>query len=102
MLLNESTGSEHGIDVLAERLDRIEATLAVLVQQRTVKEWYTTTEIGNILGRAEYTVREWCRMGRIRAQKLRGGRGNEGEWRISREELERYHRDGLRPIPREY
>ena len=54
---------------LVERLRRIEDTLALLVAQRTVKDWYTTAEVAGLLGKAEFTVREWCRRGRIRADK---------------------------------
>jgi hypothetical protein len=58
-----------------ERLERIEQMLTTLVQRQTIKEWYTTAEVGGLLGRAEYTVREWCRQGRIRAKKKPCGRG---------------------------
>jgi hypothetical protein len=68
---------------LVERLDRIEAALALLIQQRTVKDWYSTEEIAQNLGKAEYTVREWCRQGRIRAKKKPCGRGKGGEWLVS-------------------
>jgi len=60
---------------LLERLERIEATLALLVRERTAKEWYTTEEVARIVGKAEFTVREWCRNGRIRAEKRISGRG---------------------------
>ena len=60
---------------LIERLDRIEATLQQLLVHRTVKEWYGTAELAKILGKAEFTVREWCRLGRVRACKRPCGRG---------------------------
>lgn len=88
-------------DLLLARLEKMETTLDVLVQQRTVKDWYSTAELASLLGKAEYTVREWCRLGRIAAKKLPGGRGNEGEWRISHDELIRYQRDGLLPMTRQ-
>ncbi len=93
--------SDQAQDIL-QRLERIEMNLSDLLKQRTVKDWYTTTEIAKLLQRAEFTVREWCRLGRIHAQKLRGGRGNEGEWRIAHEELERFQREGLLPLSRKY
>jgi len=37
---------------------------------------------------------------RIAAKKLPHGRGNEGEWRVPNEELLRYQKDGLLPLPR--
>jgi len=55
--------------MLMQRLDKIEATLAALVEHQTVKDWYSTEEVASLLGKAEFTVREWCRLGRIRAEK---------------------------------
>ena len=81
-----------------ERLERIEQILATLVNQQTIKEWYTTAEVGGLLGRADYTVREWCRQGRIRAKKKPCGRGKGGEWLISHEELIRLRNEGLLPF----
>ena len=81
-----------------ERLDRIEAMLAVLVERQTVREWYTTAEAASLLGKAEFTVREWCRRGRMAAEKRLSGRGAHPEWAISHAELQRYQRDGLRPL----
>ena len=83
---------------IADRLDRIEKTLQQLVTQRTVKEWYSTAEVAEILGKAEFTVREWCRLGRVWASKRDCGRGNSKEWIISHEELERIRNEGLLPL----
>jgi hypothetical protein len=80
-----------------ERLDRIEELLLTLIRQRTVKEWYTPAEAGAALNRAEWTVREWCRLGRINASKRPCGRGNSQEWIISHEELQRIQNEGLLP-----
>ena len=85
-------------DDVAERLLRIEQMLQLLIEQRTVKEWYTTVEVAHILGKAEYTVREWCRLGRIHASKRQYARGAYPEWRISHEELTRIKNEGLLPI----
>lgn len=90
-----STGE---VTQVLERLDRIEASLAVLLERHTVKEFYTVEEFAKIVARAEYTCREWCRLGRIAARKLSHGRGNEGEWRIPHEELVRYQKEGLLPL----
>ena len=83
-----------------ERLDRIEELLQLLVQQKTVKDWYTTAEAAEILGKAEWTFREYCRLGRVRACKRECGRGNSKEWVISHEELQRIRNEGLLPDPR--
>jgi hypothetical protein len=61
-------------DVLA-RIARIELLLAALIEQKSVKEWYSTAKLAKLLRRAEFTVREWCRLGRIRAEKRKCGRG---------------------------
>jgi dTDP-glucose pyrophosphorylase len=81
---------------IEQRLEKIEAMLALMVQQQ-VKEWYTTGEFAALVGKAEYTVRQWCRMGRIRAQKKDSGRGKHGGWAISHLELQRVQRAGLLP-----
>jgi hypothetical protein len=88
------------IVTVLERLERIEATLAELVRQRTVKDWYTTVEVADLLGKAEYTVREWCRQGRIRARKKPCGRGKGGEWLVEHKELTRLRNEGLLPFQR--
>lgn len=63
-----------------------------------IRESYTTKQIAEILKKKEYTVREWCRLGRINAEKTSCGRGNEGEWRIPHSELVRYRKEGLLPL----
>lgn len=87
-------------DELLARLQKIETLLAALVEQRTIKEWYSTAELAAILGRAEFTVREWCRLGRVRAEKKKCGRGPASEWIVSHEELTRVRNEGLLPDPR--
>jgi len=87
--------------VLAE-LAQIKTTLAALVSlvetQRTRKDWYTTEAVGEILDRDSYTVREWARLGRVRAEKRPCGRGRAKEWVISHEELDRIRNHGLLPL----
>src|SRR5215471_5837754 len=80
-----------------ERLDRIERLLVALVERETVREWYTTEQFAQLVGKAEFTVREWCRHGRIRAEKRYSGRGAFSAWVISHQELLRYQREGLLP-----
>lgn len=76
-------------------LNRIEILLTQMGKRP--KEWYTTAETAEILGRAEYTVREWCRQGRVpEAEKADNGRN----WRISHEGLERLRNRGPLPIPK--
>ena len=86
------------INPLLERLDRIEAALETLVKQKTVKDWYSTEETAEVLGKTSYTVREWCRQGRIVATKRDCGRGKSQEWIVSHAELERIKNHGLLPF----
>jgi hypothetical protein len=83
-----------------ERLQNIEAMLAVLVERQQVREWYSVEEFARIVGRAPFTVREWCRHGRINAEKKDSGRGAYPAWCISHSELLRFQREGLLPCPR--
>ena len=80
---------------ILERLQKIEELLHQLVERETAKDWYTTEEVARKLGRAEFTVREWCRLGRINAEKRQSGRGKYQAWVVSHDELERYQREGL-------
>ena len=89
-------------DELLARLTKIETMLASLVEQRTIKEWYSTAEVAALLGRAEFTVREWCRLGRVHAEKKKSGRGVASEWIVSHAELTRIRNEGLLPDPRPY
>jgi transposase len=85
--------------VLLTRLDeRITELRDLVVEQRTVKEKYTTGEAAKILDKAEFTVREWARLGRIRAEKRPCGRGRSQEWMINHEELTRIRNEGLLPL----
>jgi hypothetical protein len=84
---------------MLQRLDRIEAALTMLVQRQAVKDWYTTCDVAKILGdKSEFTVREWCRLHRVYAQKKGSGRGKHQSWVISHQELLRIQREGLLPL----
>jgi hypothetical protein len=80
-----------------ERLDKIEGLLLVLVERQQVRGWYTTEQVAQLVKEAEFTVREWCRLGRIRAEKRHSGRGAHPAWVVSHQELLRYQREGLLP-----
>jgi hypothetical protein len=82
---------------IREQLFRIERLLAVLVERPAVKDYYTTDEFARLVGRAAFTVREWCRLGRVRAEKRVSGRGGGTDWTISQAEYVRYQREGLLP-----
>ncbi len=81
---------------IEERLDRIESLLLAFMQKQDGRCWYSVEEFARIVDRSSFTCRQWCRLGRIAAQKKASGRGAHKSWAISHEELLRYQRDGLR------
>lgn len=94
---------ESTYELILAKLTTLEDVVRQLVHERTVKEWYTTAEVAALLGKAEFTVREWCRLGRVTACKRVCGRGPTQEWSIAHAELERIRNHGLladKPIGR--
>ncbi len=85
-------------DELDTRLDRLEALLLVLVERQTVKDHYSVEEFAAMVNREPYTVREWCRLGRIKAEKKQSGRGKHPLWVIAHAEVLRYEKEGLLPF----
>lgn len=90
------------LELIHERLNgiedclaRLEVTLEALSRHQIVQASYSTEQFARLVGRADYTVREWCRLGRIRADKRSCGRGASLEWSIPHAELERYRNHGL-------
>ncbi len=81
-----------------DRLSRIESMLTALVERQTIKDFYEVEEFARLVGKAAFTVREWARLGRIRAEKRQSGRGKHPAWVVSHQELLRYRRDGLLPL----
>jgi hypothetical protein len=82
-------------DMLVELRER-------LALPTSTKEAYSPAEAAKLLGRRPYTVREWCRLGRIKAKKRPCGRGAATSWEISHGEIERIQNHGLLPIPKRY
>ena len=80
---------------VSERMDRVEQYLVELRQLldsgSRAKEWLRTSEFADEVGRAEFTIRCACNKKRLIDEKTGNGR----EWRIHRDELERYRRQGL-------
>ncbi|MGQ0431793.1 MAG: helix-turn-helix domain-containing protein [Microthrixaceae bacterium] len=85
-------------NALAEMDGRIRALGDQVSCQQTRQEWYSIAEASKQLGKAEFTVREWCRLRRINAHKRECGRGGKREWMISHDELERIRHKGLLPV----
>lgn len=83
---------------LEQRLERIEEILVSPTDRRAFRqEWFAVPEAAKLLNKRPFTIREWCRLGRVNAQKRKCGRGRTSEWVISKEEIERYLNEGLLP-----
>lgn len=86
------------LEGLDQRLCRIEGLLTNSVIEKPFhKEWHTVAEAAKLLGKQPFTIREWCRLGRIEARKRKCGRGRTSEWIISSAEIQRYLNEGLLP-----
>ena len=83
-----------------ERLEKIEALLASLVERQQVREWHTTQEFAKAVEKSAFTIREYCRLGRLVAKKRQSGRGAHPQCVLSNAELLRFQREGLRPAQR--
>lgn len=96
----------HRIEAIEGRFDRVEQVLtqlhALMAVKKVIKDRYTVKEVSAIVGRKDYTVREWCRKQRLLAEKAMCGRGSEKSWLVSHDELTRYQNEGLRPEPDHY
>src|SRR3954453_12471295 len=86
------------LSMLARIDERITELRDLVVGQRTIQDKYSTAEAAKGLGKSEFTVREWCRLGRVRAEKRPCGRGHSQEWSISHAELTRIRNEGLLPL----
>ena len=60
---------------IGQQLKKIELLLEIPISNEMKKDYYSTSEVAKILGRSDWTVREWCRLGRVWAAKRLAGRG---------------------------
>jgi hypothetical protein len=81
-----------GLKKMQQQMDRIEKHLAAPAAGAS----YTSEEAARELGKAEWTVRQWCNKGQAQARKIHG-RGRTGEWRLLHEEVVRLRNEG--PLP---
>ncbi len=86
-----------GIAQFELRLARIEDSLNRLLTVGASQQLYSTADLAKLLNKSEFTVREWCRLGRVNAEKRACGRGNSKEWVVSHDELERIRSHGILP-----
>jgi predicted site-specific integrase-resolvase len=82
---------------LTEMHTKLDQLFGLLTGPREDRACYTVEEIADKLKRSSYTVREWCRQGRINATKRVERRGGAELWSISAAELNRYRNEGLLP-----
>lgn len=80
---------------IRQELGQIKSLLMTLPNRLQVQSWYSTEEFAQHVDKAEFTVREWCRLGRLKAEKRQDGRGANKAWSIAHAELERYRKEGL-------
>ena len=84
------------VDSRLENLEKLVAGMGLVVAERQAeKDWYSTAELAELLGKSDFTVREkWCNQGRIECEKD----PDSGKWRIPAHEVRRLHNGGgLKP-----
>jgi excisionase family DNA binding protein len=77
---------------LLERLDRIEQLIKTHIL--TKQDWLTVQQFAECIGLNSKYVSELCKTGKIMAARSTERHGRNFTWRIRREELERYQREG--------
>jgi hypothetical protein len=97
-----SVATTEDIDALKRQIAQLAELVARAVVPTTAParpESYSVKGAAAALGRAPYTVGEWCRLGQCNAYKLRGWKaGKHDRWRISAAEVERIRDEGLLPV----
>jgi len=91
---------------MSATLHEMKATLMTIQEDMKVspgnppdpRESYSVQEAAELLQKNEYTIREWCRLGRINASKREERRGGSAIWSISADEVTRYRNEGLLPV----
>jgi len=83
-----------------EWFERIERLLEALVKRGAEKSYYSVDEFSAIVGRQPFTVRQWCNLGRINAERSMTQTGPSSRWVISQQEYVRFQREGLLPLRR--
>jgi hypothetical protein len=99
-----SAATTEDIDALKGQIADLKELMAKVVAGNTASAparptSYSVKGAAAALGRAPYTVGEWCRLGQCHAYKLRGWKaGRHDRWRISAEEVDRIRAEGLLPV----
>jgi hypothetical protein len=82
------------------RFDRIERLLEQLVDRQAVRQWYSFDKFARLVGKAAFTVRRWCYLGRVRAERSMTRSGPPHVWAVGHDEHLRYQRARLLPASR--
>lgn len=98
-IVNETRLSniEDRLRLVQDMLARLQTSVTAF-PEATLPDALTVNQAARLLERRPYTVREWCRLGRINAHRALSGRGPYSDWRISREEISRIRAEGLLPL----
>jgi len=83
-------------DIVEELRQIKEQNLEILRLMRAARDrrWYTLKDAEDRLSRAAWTLRQLCNCGKIQAEK-----GEDGQWRISADELKRLEQEGIPKLP---
>jgi hypothetical protein len=90
-------GIEEALVPLIERLDVMIELMARDRERQDDKDRqrFTTAQAAKRLNKSPWTVRRWCVLGQVRAERIRLGRsGNRLEWRIDAAEVNRVAQEG--------
>ena len=90
------------IQCFQQQLLFLEEKLSENQSQSPERDYYTVAEFAALVGKSIYTVREWCRLYRINAEKCDTGHGDSKAWKIPAAEVDRYRNHGLLPVPSRY
>lgn len=93
-LLSRIPDSSQSLEILR----RSESLLNDLADSAVTREWYTVLQLAERWDKSTYTIADWCRTGRLLAERANSGHGPHKSWRIAHEEVRRYEREGLRPV----
>jgi hypothetical protein len=86
--------------ILKAHAEEIDRKLERLASRPVERASYTVEEIAAMESRSPYTVREWCRLGQLRAEKTATQSGPHARWTIPAAEYSRFQREGLLPLPK--
>ena len=87
---NHSDAILRAIFAVGQRLEAVARDVAeirnIVTSTRTDKEWYSTTELADALGKSQFTIQErWCNERRIECEKD----PDSNKWRIPGHEYRR-------------